>query len=345
MNMEKKIKISILIPCYNEELTIEKCILSCMNQTRRADEIIVVDDFSTDNTLNILRQFEAEGLIKVVQTPKNTGNKSFAQEYGLKFITGDIFITTDGDTMLDKNFVKTIEDSMKDESVAAVAGYVKSLKYNWITAARALDYAISQNIDKLAQDYMNFIFVIPGAGGAFRTKIFKEKISFSHDTLTEDLDFTYRLHKMGHKIKYMRNAICYTQDPTTLSGYTNQMRRWFGGGWQNLQKHFGAPNSVGMALELSLIYIEGLIFSLLMFILPLINLRIAFYLFLAYCAIIICLSIFGSIKEKRPDLLLSIPGYILLKYVNAWVFAEQFFEEIILGKKNLNWFKPDRVKT
>lgn len=336
-------KISILIPCYNEEFTIERCLLSCINQTRLADEIIVVDDSSTDDTLNILKKFA--GYIKIVQTSKNTGNKSYAQEHGLQFVTGDVFVTTDGDTMLNRNFVKIIEKEMADDSVSAIAGYVKSLKYNWITASRALDYAISQNLDKLAQDYMNFIFVIPGAAGAFRTKVFKEKIPFSHDTLTEDLDFTYRLHKMNHKIKYVRSAICYTQDPSSLRAYTNQMRRWFGGGWQNLQKHFGPPNSLGMALELSLIYVEGLTYSLMMFLMPLINLYIAFYIFLIYCAIIVCLAIFGSIKEKRPDLLLAVPGYILLKYVNAWVFAEQFFKEIILRKKNLKWFKPERVKT
>lgn len=338
-------KISILIPCYNEELTIEKCLRSCVNQTRKADEIIVVDDSSTDNTFEILKKLSSEfsGLIKIVRTPKNTGNKSYAQEYGLHFVTGDIFIATDGDTMIDKNFLKIMEAEMHDGKVAAVAGYVKSLKYNWITACRALDYTVSQNIDKLAQDYLNFIFVIPGAAGAFRTKIFKEEVRFDHDTICEDLDFTYRLHEMGYKIKYNRKAICYTQDPTTLESYVNQMRRWFGGGWQNLRKHLEIPNSPGMALELSLIYVEGLIYSFLMFLLPIINLYITMYLMLIYLAVVVFLATFGSIKEKRLDIFLCIPCYMFLKYVNAWVFVEQFIKEIIFRKKNLVWFQPTRV--
>ena len=335
-------KISILIPCYNEELTIEKCVLSCLNQTRPADEIIVVDDSSTDKTPTVLKKFGK--LIRVIRTPQNTGNKSYAQEYGLQFVTGDIFIATDGDTMLSNNFVEIMEKEMEDDSVSAVAGYVRSLKHNWLTACRALDYAISQNIDKLAQDYLNFIFVIPGAAGAFRTKIFREKIKFTHDTITEDLDFTYSFHELGYKIKYNRTAICYTQDPSTLKSYINQMRRWFGGGWQNLSKHFGVPDKPGMAMELSLIYIEGLVFSFMMFVMPIISLPITIYLLLIYCVIVTPLIIFATVKEKRPDFLLALPHYIFLKYVNAWIFLEQFFKEVILRKKNLHWFKPDRIE-
>jgi cellulose synthase/poly-beta-1,6-N-acetylglucosamine synthase-like glycosyltransferase len=334
-------KISILIPCYNEALTIEKCVNSCLNQKRRPDEIVVVNDSSTDDTAKILKKFGKE--IKVVKTPRNTGNKSHAQEYGLKFITGDIFITTDGDTILQEDFISIIKKDMTDESISAVAGYVKSLKYNWLTACRALDYIISGNIDKLAQHYMNFIFVIPGAAGAFRTKVFREKIFFTHDTITEDLDFTYRLHKLGYKIGYNRKAVCYTQDPTTLHAYINQMRRWFGGGWQNFLKHFSIPEKPGMALELSLMYVEGLSLSFLAFVMPLINLYMAINLFLMYCAVAFLFCVFGAIKDNRMDLLFILPFYIFLKYVNAYIFIEQFFKEIIFRKKNLSWFKPERV--
>ena len=60
-------------------------------------------------------------------TPHNTGNKSSAQEFGLRFITGDVFVTTDGDTMLDYRFCEEIEKSFCDPKVFAVVGYVKEL--------------------------------------------------------------------------------------------------------------------------------------------------------------------------------------------------------------------------
>lgn len=338
-------RISILIPCYNEELTIEKSLMSCINQTRHVDEIIVINDSSTDNTPIILERFrQMFPEIKVVKTLKNTGNKSYAQEIGISHITGDFFVTTDGDTILDKDFIKNLEKDMENPAVAAASGYVKSHKKNWLTACRAFDYIIGQNIDKLAQYYLNSIFIIPGAAGAFRTEIFKKEIRFDHDTITEDLDFTFRFHELGYKIAYNMKAICYTQDPFTVKSYINQMRRWLGGGWQNLLKHWQIPKKPGMALELSLIYIEGLAYSILMFAMPLINFHLALILWQIYFGIILGFGLYAALKEKRPEFLFIFPIYFFLKYVSAWIFLEQFFKEIIIRKKNLVWFKPDRIE-
>lgn len=341
-NKPTKIRISILIPCYNEGKTLRKSIYSWLNQSRPADEIIVVNDCSTDDTLEILSEFEDR--VKVITTPKNTGNKSSAQEYGLKFVAGDVFIATDGDTLLDSNFVKRVEEDFSDRGVVAVGGYIKSLKYNWLTACRAFDYTVGQNIDKLAQASMNFMFVIPGAAGAFRVKTFKKYITFDHDTLTEDLDFTYKLHEQGFRIKYDRQLICYTQDPANLKSYINQMRRWYGGGWQNFMKHIKVPNKLGMAVELSFIYVEGLIFSLLLFILPLISLTFTFNVFILYFIITTLLAVFAIFKDRRFEYLIIFPAFIFLRYVNAYIYLEQFVREVILKKKNLVWFHPDRVK-
>jgi cellulose synthase/poly-beta-1,6-N-acetylglucosamine synthase-like glycosyltransferase len=302
----------------------------------------VINDCSTDNTAKILQKFE--GKIKAIRTPKNTGNKSRAQEFGLGFVQGDIFIATDGDTLLDKNFVKRIEEDFSDPSVVAVGGYIKSLKYNWLTACRAFEYSIGQNLHKLAQSYINYMFVIPGAAGAFRTQVFRENITFDHDTLTEDLDFTYRFHKKGLKIKYDREAVVFTQDPANLKSYINQMRRWYGGGWQNLRKHLKIAANPAKALELSLVYIEGVVFSILLFALPLIDIRFLVYFFISSAVVLIPFTIFAAFKEKRPELILVFIPYLLLVFVNAAVFLEQLFKEIILRKKNLTWFHPDRVK-
>ena len=131
-------KISILIPCFNEEKSIEKCILSCLHQSRKPDQIVVVDDSSTDKTPAILNRYKNEVLI--VTTPRRTGNKSSAQQYGLKFIKGDVFIATDGDSMLDKNFIKNIIQPFNKPDIVAVSGYVKSIRHSWITTYRALEY-------------------------------------------------------------------------------------------------------------------------------------------------------------------------------------------------------------
>lgn len=241
--------------------------------------------------------------------------------------------------------VEKIEKDFNDSNVAAVGGYVKSLRQNWLTACRAYDYCIGQNIHKRAQDVLDFMLVIPGAVGAFRTNLFRKHIRFDHDTLTEDLDVTYRFHKLGLKILYDQNAIVYTQDPSDLHSYTNQMRRWFGGGWQNLKKHFSRElfDDPRRVLELSLICIEGLVYSILLFLIPLLNVIFALkIIFLLFCFLIIQ-AIYASIKERRADLLIVPPIYLFIMYINAYVFVEQFVKEIILRQNNKVWFFTKRV--
>lgn len=336
------VKISILIPAYNEAKSIRSTLNSCLSQTRPFDQILVVNDGSTDNTLKILKSFGKK--IQVISFTEPSGNKSYCQERGLKHITGDIFVATDGDTILDKNFAVEIEKSFLDPSVSAVAGYVSSLKYNWLTACRAFDYVIGQNIHKLAQKYLNYIFVIPGAASAFRTSVFKQYIGFDHDTITEDLDFTYKLHKNKLKIAYNRRAIVYTQDPDTLTSYIGQMRRWYGGGWQNLIKHLNRDllEEPRIVLELSLIYIEGLVFSALIFIVPLINIVWAGKFILLLSVVVIIQSIYASIVEKRADLLIIPFIYPFLMFVNSYISLEQFVKEVILKTNNLTWYHPAR---
>ncbi len=337
----KKHSISILIPCWNEEKTIERCVLSCLAQTTAADEVIVVDDSSTDSSPAILARFGER--IRVVRTPKNSGNKSHAQEYGLGFVKGDIVVTTDADTEMHPKFVETILKDFQDPKVAASGGYVVSRAHNWLTLCRAFEYCIGQNIHKPAQRYINYMFVIPGAAGAFRTEIFKTYVKFDHDTITEDLDFTYKLHKQGLTVEYNKNAIVYTQDPASLHSYINQMRRWYGGGWQCLMKHKDIAIQPAKALELSLMYIEGLVFALLVFILPIINFQALGYFILTYFITISVFALYTAIRERRLALLIVPIPYLPIVFINAYVFIEQFIKEVILRRKHLVWFKPERV--
>jgi poly-beta-1,6-N-acetyl-D-glucosamine synthase len=337
-------KISILVPCYNEEKSIEASIQSCLAQTRPFDEIVFIDDCSKDRTNEILTRYSDR--LTFYRTPKNTGNKSSAQEFGLQFITGDVFVTTDGDTLLDPNFCREIERVYEQyPDTCAVAGYVKSLPYNWLTLCRAFEYSIGQNIHKRAQNYIKYIFVMPGAASSFRTDAFRKFICFDHDTITEDLDFTYKLHQNNQSIRFCPTAICYTQDPATLHGYINQMRRWFGGGWQNLLKHYSIIITKPMrSLELSLLYTEGVLFSFLLFILPFLNIVLWFKAMVSYLIVSSVLAVYTAIVEKRWKLSFVAFPYLFLMYVNAYVYLEQFFVEMVMKRKNLVWFQPDRVE-
>lgn len=336
--------ISILIPAYNEEKGIRKTINSCLNQTRKPDKIIVVNDGSTDNTLNILKSFKDK--IKVINLEKNTGNKSKAQEIGLRYIKTEIFITTDADTRLDKNFVKEIEKSFKDKKISAVCGYVKSEKNNWITNVREINYVIGQTIYKRAQAYINALFVLAGCASAFRTKDFKKLITFEHDNITEDLDFTYKFKLKYKKIIFEKRAIVYTQDPNTLKSFFKQTYRWYSGGWTCLKKNISILKQPNNALIILMIYFEGLVMGVLFILSPLLLLFFDFryflyFFFLEFTLTSLSLS-YGAIKNKEYHLFLYIPHHSVFHVIDNIIFLSTFVKVIILNKKNLIWYKPER---
>ena len=340
-------KISILIPCHNEEKSIGRCVLSCLNQTRAPDQIMVVNDGSTDKSRKIIQSLSDK--ITYITIPVATGNKSHAQQIGLQCITGDVFIATDGDTELEPHFVQYVEENyLAHPELSAVGGYVRSQKYNWLTACRAFEYAVGQNVHKLAQHHLGYLFVIPGAAGVFKTTEFLQNIPFEHDTLTEDLDFTYRLHKLNMKIKFDPRLIVYTKDPTTLQSYINQVRRWFGGGWQCLIKHYRlAGEQPRVAFELSILYAEGVVFSVLFFMLPFISLQFYFFFILSYLFLASIFAWYAAWVEKRWELVFVPIPYLVLMVINSYIFLEQMVKEVILRQRNLVWFQPERfdIKT
>ncbi|MCU0653244.1 MAG: glycosyltransferase family 2 protein [Candidatus Pacebacteria bacterium] len=336
-----ELSFAILIPCHNEEKTIAKCVLSCLEQTRPAKQIIVVDDGSTDNSVAILEGFG--NAIQLIRLAQNTGNKSHVQQIGLRYVDSDIFICTDSDSILDKHFIERIAPHFDSKKILAAAGYVISLKHNWLTALREIDYVIGQDVYKTAQSNISFLFVIPGCAAAFRTDYFSKIVTFDHDTLTEDLDFTYKFNGQRDSIAYEKTALVYTQDPSDLFSYIKQMRRWYAGGWQNLIKHRRIlKERPAAAFELSLMYVEGLAFPAVMIGMPVVNIELYTNLLTAYIAVTVCLAAFAAFMRRRTDMLLVAPLYIVTSYINLYVFFEQFVKEVLLRKKNMVWFSPKR---
>lgn len=334
-------KLSLLIPCYNEERTIGSCILSCLAQSRRFDQIIVVNDGSTDGTADALKLFGKN--VKVVNTPKNTGNKSRAQEYGLKFVTGDIVVMTDADTVLTRDFAKEIEIEFKANEADVAVGYVKSQKHNWLTALREIDYIMGQDVYKKAQAHLQSVLVVSGCAAAFKMSLFGKAITFDHDTLTEDLDFTYKAHANKLNVRHTTKAVVYTQDPSTLHSYVNQMRRWIGGGIQNIIKHwrtvFARPK---LAFELAVMYGDSLLFLIVLISLFFVGTSAMVYFLLGYVVLVVGVGTYSCVRRKRFDLLAYAPLFLILNLVNLYILLEQFFEIVLFKKTNIVWFKPER---
>ena len=97
-----------------------------------------------------------------------------------------------------------------------------------------------------------------------------------------------------------------------------------------------------VALELSIMYAEGVVFSVLFFLLPFISLKFYMYFLLSYLALASIFAALAAWKEKRFGLLFVPIPYTILVFINSYVFLEQMVSVMILRRRNLSWFHPER---
>jgi glycosyltransferase involved in cell wall biosynthesis len=103
-------RVSVVIPVYNEEVLIVRCLTALQNQTKKAFEIIVVDNNSTDKTVETAKQFPVKVVVEKIQgaTP--------ARNTGFNLATGDVIARIDADTTVPKNWIEEIETHFTDDS-------------------------------------------------------------------------------------------------------------------------------------------------------------------------------------------------------------------------------------
>lgn len=230
--------ISVLIPAYNEAENIRATIRSVLANTRQPDEIIVIDDGSTDATLAYARSLEAEhpGRIRVIT--KENGGKASALNCGIAVATGDIVIAIDGDTVLHPSCIDAASRPFVYGRVGAVAGKILPARMEtFIERYQYLEYVVGQNIDKEFISSLGSVHVVPGAVGAWRREALRGVGGYSADTLVEDQDLTLALLGKNYGIVYAPSAVAYTEVPTTLGALYLQRFRWTYGTFQCLFKY------------------------------------------------------------------------------------------------------------
>lgn len=230
--------VSVVVPAFNEALVISRTIDSLLAQDYEAEfEIVVVDDGSSDATYAVARaSHEDDPRVAIYSKPN--GGKASALNYGIARARGEIVVGLDADTLFLSDTLRKLVAPLADPTVGAVAGNAKvGNRINVITRWQAIEYVVSQNIDRRAFSLLNCITVVPGAVGAWRKSLVKEVGGFSEDTLAEDQDLTLAIRRNGASIAYADDAIAYTEAPDTFGGLAKQRFRWSFGTLQCMWKH------------------------------------------------------------------------------------------------------------
>ena len=140
--------VSVIIPVYNVEKYLKKCIESITNQTYKNIEIILVNDGSTDNSYRICQEF-SEKDTRIVLLNKQNGGLSDATNYGLKFATGDYVVFVDSDDYVKSNYVESLYRMITKYKVDVVA-----CEYSEVSESgkvlKEVHFNEPQNINKLS---------------------------------------------------------------------------------------------------------------------------------------------------------------------------------------------------
>ncbi len=231
--------ISIVVPCYNEESTIKNTIEKLINLNYAGlKKIVVVDDCSTDNSYKIIKSCAKKySIVKVVQTPSNTGNAAGAKNYGAKFVETELIGFIDADSYPSKNSLQKMVGFFDNPKTGAVTPVILVKNRNTlIEKLQAIEYKIIAFTRKLL-NFVEAIYVTPGPLALYRKSIFDELGGFDEKNLTEDIEITWHLISKGYTVQMSLMPKVYTIAPKKFKAWFKQRIRWNFGGLQSIVKY------------------------------------------------------------------------------------------------------------
>ena len=226
--------VSILIPNYNGEKTLARCIDAVKQmEYPLKKEIIVIDDGSTDSSPDILRRIKG---IEAILQRKNAG-KAHVLNIGLRAAKGEIVATVDSDTFPAKDaLVKMVPHF--GEGVGAVTGLVRaSNTKGFVEKIQEIEYLVAFGFFQSVLSEINGVFVTPGPMSVFRRKVLLDIGGYDETNITEDMEIALRLQKHRYRIVAVPDAHIYTEVPHTLGQLFRQRTRWYRGKFVNTRKY------------------------------------------------------------------------------------------------------------
>jgi biofilm PGA synthesis N-glycosyltransferase PgaC len=257
--------VSIIVPAYNEGEVIQASLSSLLELRYPYYEIIAVDDGSSDDTYEKMREFEGNHYgVRVQVFRKENSGKADTLNYGIRRSRAPIVVCMDSDSRLTPEALRYAIRHFSDPNVGAVAGNVKVInRHNIWTKLQALEYIEGLNIVRKAQAFFRSVNVIPGPIGIFRRAAIEATGGYDSDTFAEDFDMTVKILADGWKVNYEPKAVAFTEAPEELLDVIKQRYRWSRGILQALrkQKHLLTRTSGVITTPLSLWYMifEGLV--------------------------------------------------------------------------------------
>jgi len=225
---------SIIVPVKNEENVIGRLLEALSKLTYPADrkEVIIVEDGSTDKTLDICTQYAARGgsNIKILRKPLSNGKPS-ALNHGIMHAAGQILAIFDADNVPARDVLLNASRYFEDPAVAAVQGRTLSInsEENMLTKFVSREEAVWCEAYLRGKDVLNLFVHLKGSCQFIRREVLSKFKGFAEDALSEDMEISARLAESGYKIKYASDVRSWQESPSGLTQLFKQRTRWYRG--------------------------------------------------------------------------------------------------------------------
>ena len=321
--------VEIFMSCYNEEAVLERSIASLEKLIYQNYQIVLIDDKSSDNTLQIMHSLAKKySNIKVKSQKKNMG-KAAALNRALSESNADYILCVDADTVFKKDSLSYLVAVLAaDERIAAVTGrpIVKNVS-TLMGKLQFLEYILNIDMIKRSQSFfLGHIMTVSGVLTLFRRSALEEIGGWNTEAMTEDIDATWRLYDQGYYCTYQPRALCQIYVPETVRGFIKQRVRWGRGGLEVLRNHFKMlPNlswgqrllAIDMCCSYTWIFLVSFAtFRIFFEFLFMRNLRINLGALVAYYGVTLLFYGFSKVFNWENN---------YIKYKNYWLYLPFFF--------------------
>ncbi|SDS00665.1 hypothetical protein SAMN04487764_1226 [Gillisia sp. Hel1_33_143] len=240
-------KVTIQLPVYNELYVMERLLdnISKIEYPKDKLEIQVLDD-STDESVKMIAdkilELQQTGLdIQHIQRLDRTGFKAGALKEGLKIAKGEFIAIFDSDFLPQPDWLLQTVPYFKDPNVGVVQtrwGHINR-NYSLLTKIQAFALDFHFILEQTGRNFGKHFINFNGTAGIWRKACIMDSGNWSGDTLTEDLDLSYRAQLKNWKFKYLEDVETPAELPIAISAAKSQQFRWNKGAAENFQKNYG----------------------------------------------------------------------------------------------------------
>jgi len=236
--------VTIQLPIFNERYVVDRLIdnIASFDYPKDRFEIHVLDD-STDDTLQISQkkvdEYKAKGFnIELLHRTDRTGYKAGALKEGMKKAKGEFIAIFDADFLPRKDFLRTTIPYFKDDKIGVVQTRWEHInqEYSMLTRLQALQLNVHFTVEQNGRRAGNYMLQFNGTAGVWRRETIEDAGGWEADTLTEDLDLSYRAQIKGWEIMYLEKFGSPAELPAEMNGLKSQQFRWMKGGAETAKK-------------------------------------------------------------------------------------------------------------